>query len=160
MVDLAGAKDASDGESGIPLIPVAARAEAIRLIYYVTGTSLEDPSYVPAGDKARKLDPLGWSYLGVAMLDRGVVRRRGRWRRSASYVPYARVQSVTAAQGWLQRRFGLATVYLDLPKGAERWKAEHRSLRDAADLVPKLARRARDHREYEHAATAPGDSTD
>ena len=159
MVDLAGAKGASDGESGVPLIPVADRAEALRLIYYVTGTALDAPAYVPAGEQARKLDPIGWSYLGVATLDRGVVRRRGRWRQSTSYVPYARVQSVTVGQGWLQRRLDLATVYLDLPRGAERWKAEHRSHRDAANLGPELGRRARAHRDYELAGTHPRDSS-
>jgi putative membrane protein len=154
MVDVAGNKGASDDESGVPLTPVAARADALRLIYYVTGETMSDPAYVPAGPRARRLDPWGWSYLGVALLGRGVVRRRGRWRRSTSYVPYARVQSVTAQQGWLQRHYDLATIYLDLPKGGERWRADHRAHADAADLTRVLTAKAREHRGEHPAAVS------
>jgi hypothetical protein len=46
----------------------------------------------------------------------------------------------------LQRRLGLATVHLDLPKGAERWTAQHRGQDDAAGLVQTLSVQARQHR--------------
>lgn len=142
-VDIAGAKK---GEDAASLMPVAARPQALALIKDVTGVDLDDGPYAPAGAGSRRLDPFGWRWLGVALLEQGAVRRYGRLNRSTNYVPYARVQSVSAEQGWLQRRFDLATVHLDLPRGAERWTAQHRAHRDAADLVATLERRARAHR--------------
>lgn len=146
-VDVAGAK--GDGEHAASLMPVAPREAAFALVEDVTGVGLDDQPYAPAGDGARRVDPLGWRFLGVAVLDHGAVRRSGRWRRSTSYVPFARVQSVSADQGLLQRRLGLATIYLDLPKGAERWKARHRTVGDAVGLVRDVERRALEHRDSE-----------
>ncbi|MDQ3475790.1 MAG: PH domain-containing protein [Actinomycetota bacterium] len=141
MVDIAGGPQ--DEEKGAALMPVAERAAALELVAHVTGVSLDCGSYASAGGGARRLDPLGWRYLGVAMFAEGVARRSGRWRRSTAYVPFQRVQSVTAHQGWLQRRLSLATVYVDLPVGAKRWDARHRALDDAANLVGELGRRTR-----------------
>ncbi|MBA3264944.1 MAG: PH domain-containing protein, partial [Nocardioidaceae bacterium] len=77
----------------------------------------------------------------------------GRWRRSTAYVPFERMQSITARQGWLQRRLSLATVYVDLPVGAKRWDAQHRGHGDAAILVGELSRRTRAHLEPSLRAT-------
>jgi putative membrane protein len=149
LVDVAGAK--GDGEEAASLMPVADRHAALALIADVTGATLDQPAYTEAGPRAKVLDPLGWRFLGVALLDQGAVRSEGRWRRTTSYVPYARVQSVSADQGPLQRRLGLASVHLDLPKGAERWTAEHRGHGEAAALVQALSERARHHRLRESA---------
>ncbi len=143
-MDIAGGS--SDFEAGASLIPVASRAQALDLVAAVTGARLDSPPYVAAGAGARRVDPLGWRFLGVALLEAGAVSRAGRWRRSTAYVPYARVQSVSARQGPLQRWLGLATVLLDLPKGSQRWVASHRGVDDAAELVTGLAVRAKQHR--------------
>ena len=143
-LDIAGGS--SDFSDGASLIPVANRAQALALIEAVTGASLGALDYVGVGKGARPLDPLGWRFLDVALMDSGAVTRAGRWRRSTSYVPYARVQSVSARQGLVQRRLGLATVFLDLPTGSQRWKAQHRAVSDAAALVGELAGQARVHR--------------
>jgi putative membrane protein len=143
-LDIAGGKD--DFDSGASLIPVADRPVALALIAAVTGADFDSPHYagVPAG--ARTLDPIEWRFLAVALVETGALSRSGRWRRSTAYVPYARVQSVSARQGLIQRRRGLATVYLDLAKGSKRWEAKHRELSDAAELVGELGIRARLHR--------------
>ncbi|HSS67443.1 MAG TPA: PH domain-containing protein, partial [Nocardioidaceae bacterium] len=112
-LDIAGATAKATGEHGVSMMPVTDRAAAVALVTQVVGVDLDGPQFSPAGGSARWLDPLGWRYLGVALLDSGAVRRRGRWRRSVSYVPFARVQSVSAEQGLLQRRLDLATVHLD-----------------------------------------------
>ncbi|HYO33988.1 MAG TPA: PH domain-containing protein, partial [Nocardioidaceae bacterium] len=143
-LDIAGGS--SDFSDGASLIPVANRAQALALIEAVTGASLGALDYVGVGKGARPVDPLGWRFLDVALMSSGAVTRAGRWRRSTSYVPYARVQSVSAKQGLLQRRLGLATVVLDLPTGSQRWKAQHRDVGDAATLVAELAGQARVHR--------------
>jgi putative membrane protein len=143
-LDIAGGT--SDFSDGASLIPVADRAQALTLIEAVTGASLGTLDYVGVDRGARRLDPLGWRFLDVALMESGAVTRAGRWRRSTAYVPYARVQSVSARQGPLQRRLGLATVYLDLPDGSQRWQAQHRTEPDAAALVAQLAVQARVHR--------------
>jgi putative membrane protein len=143
-LDIAGGKD--DFQDGASLIPVADRAEALALVAAVTGADLDSSHYVGVADGARRVDPLGWRFLGVALVETGALSRSGRWRRSTAYVPYARVQSVSARQGLLQRRLGLATVFLDLPQGSKRFEAKHRSLDDAAELVSELGVQARRHR--------------
>jgi putative membrane protein len=142
-LDIAGATAKATGEHGVSMMPVTDRASAVALVRQVVGVDLDGAQFAPAGDSARWLDPLGWRYLGVALLDSGAVRRRGRWRRSVSYVPFARVQSVSAEQGLVQRRLDLATVHLDLPKGSARWTADHRGHADAAALVRQLSGRQR-----------------
>jgi putative membrane protein len=149
LVDVAGAK--GDGEHAASLMPVADRRTALALVADVTGAELDSSEYTAAGSRAGWIDPWGWSFLGVALLDHGAVRREGRWRRTTSYVPFARVQSVSARQGLLQRHLDLATIHLDLPKGAERWTARHRAHADAAGLVQTLGALARQHRLSESA---------
>jgi putative membrane protein len=143
-LDIAGATKKSAGEHGVSMMPVTDRTSAVALVADVVGVDISSPEFAPAGPSARWLDPIGWRYLGVALLESGAVRRRGRWRRSLSYVPYKRVQSVSAEQGLVQRRLALATVHLDLPKGSARWTADHRSHADAAELVRQLSGSQRD----------------
>jgi putative membrane protein len=143
LVDVAGAGATAATEHGVSLMPVADRPAAVELVRQVIGADIAAPVFAPAGSAARWLDPLGSRFLGVALLESGAVRRRGRWRRSLAYVPFARVQSVSARQGLLQRRLALATVHLDVPKGSARWTADHRDHADAADLVRQLSGRQR-----------------
>lgn len=140
LVDIAGGP--LDAEKAAALMPVAGRAAALHLVTQVTGVSLDHGAYVGAGARARSVDPIAWRHLAVALFDEGAARRSGRWRRSTAFVPYKRVQSVTARQGWLQRRLALATVFVDLPVGAKRWDAQHRSVKDATILVHELSHRA------------------
>jgi putative membrane protein len=144
-VDVAGADE--KGTEGARLMPVAQHAAALRLVEDVTGAALDQLSLAPMGRGARLLDPLAYAYGGVALLDSGAVTVWGRWRRTTFYVPYARVQSVSAQQGWLQRRRGLVTVYLDPPEGGQRWQGQHRAVGSGAALVGTLAARARSHRQ-------------
>jgi putative membrane protein len=143
-LDIAGGED--DFNKGASLIPVADRADALALIAAVTGADFDSPRYSGVGEGARLLDPVGWRYQAVALVENGALSRSGRWRRSTAFVPYARVQSVSARQGLLQRRLGVATVFLDVPKGSMRWVAKHRGGADAASLVAELAVQARRHR--------------
>lgn len=143
-VDIAGASDGT--QQGASLMPVAARPDALALIAEVTGARLDSAAVVPAGAKARWLDPWTARNLGMEMLDGGAVTRLGRWRRTQFFVPYARVQSVSVRQGPVQRRLGLATVHLDMPSGVQRWQAPHRDITEAAVRVEELALQARVHR--------------
>jgi putative membrane protein len=139
--DVAGAD--SDGSGGVRLMPVTTPGKALRLVEEVTGEQLGELTVAPPGRGARLLDPLGFDFMGVLLLESGAVTRWGRWRRTSFFVPYARVQSVSVRQGWVQRRRAVATVYLDPPKGGQRWEGRHRDVAEAADLVEALALRAR-----------------
>lgn len=147
FVDIAGASTKPHEDRTAPLMPVAARHDALLLIAEVTGADLESVAPTGQGSRSRLLDPWGYRFGGVALLDQGAVTLWGRLRRHRFYVPYARVQSVQAHQGWLQRRLQLATVYLDPPQGVARWRAKHREQRDALVLVDELAVRARRSRQ-------------
>ncbi len=140
---MAGAADATHAAS---LMPVADRAEALALVWSITGVDLDGGDVRRPGPRVRRLDPWSGPFLGVVLHPHGAVTLQGRWRRARAYVPYARTQSVSAEQGPLQRRLGLATVYLDMPKGVSRWTAQHRDVAEAAGLVGELAERARAHR--------------
>ena len=77
------------------------------------------------------------------------LRRKGRWRLSTAYVPVRAGAERERRAGPVQRRLSLASIHLDLPKGAERWTAHHRDHAEAAQLVVELSRRARLHRQRE-----------
>lgn len=152
-VDVEVAGDAK--ATGASLMPVADDEVAVALASDVAGERIEPAGgigahwgdvLIPPGRRAGWLDPLTVRWLGVAVLEHGAVSRTGVWTRKVSYVPFARVQSVSVRQGWLQRRLGLATVYLDLPNGATRWQARHRDAAEAFALVHELTAQALRHR--------------
>lgn len=151
-VDVAGAADSTEAAR---LMPVADRPAALALVRSVTGVDLDAGGVRRAGERAKSLDPIGSRYLGVVLHEHGAVSLRGRWRRSRAYVPYARAQSVSVRQGLVQRRLGLASAYLDMPKGIGSWQARHRDVAEAADLVAELAGRARAHRLPQQSPTTP-----
>jgi len=142
-IDVAGAADSSKAAR---LMPVADRGDALALARSVTGVDFDSGEVRTAGAQARRLDPLGWQGLGVVLHEHGAITRSGRWRKRASYVPYARTQSVSVRQGIVQRRLGLASAYLDMPEGVDRWTAPHRDVGEAVELCAELAERARLHR--------------
>lgn len=149
-VDVAGSVAEGHDKTGAAansLLPVGARSEALALIRDVVGADLEHPQLVGPGRHARWLDPWGFRFLGVALLEGGALSVHGRLRRTHAFVPYARVQSVSVHQGLIQRGCQLATVWLDVPTGGHRWSGRHRGLTNAADLVDQLARRALQHRQ-------------
>ncbi|MDQ3326794.1 MAG: PH domain-containing protein [Actinomycetota bacterium] len=142
-VDVAGAADEAKAAS---LMPVTTRSQALTLVHELTGVDLDAGRPRLPGAGARRLDPLGWRHLAVVLHDHGAVTASGRWRQTRFFVPYARAQSVSVQQGWLQRRFKVASLYLDMPKGVSRWAAHHRDVAEAGELGDELAERARRHR--------------
>ncbi|MGI8577658.1 MAG: PH domain-containing protein [Nocardioidaceae bacterium] len=148
-VDVAGSvadKHDKSGAGANSLLPVGGRAEAIALIEAVVGANVEPPDVTGPGPRARWLDPWGFRFLGVALMDGGALSVHGRVRRTHAYVPYARVQSVSAHQGMMQRACQVATVWLDVPTGGQRWGGKHQDEASAAALVEQLSARARHHR--------------
>ena len=93
------------------LLPVGTRLEAMRLVaLLVPGAPLPE-SRPPR--RARWKSPLRYGRLSFGFDERYAVATSGRLTRVASWVPLAKVQSLRRIQGPAQRRFGLATLYLD-----------------------------------------------
>lgn len=160
-VDVAGTVAGSSGggdakPAANTLVPVASRPESAGILRGLLGVDLAALGWVPVPARARRLDPFAWSWLGVALTDSAAVSRTGWLRRQVAAVPFARIQSVRIRQGWLQRRLGLASVYIDGAQGAQGWVAPHRSLDDAHQLVQILAARARNLRRTEDHWTRSG----
>jgi putative membrane protein len=145
-VDIAGSRATDELAPAATLMPLADRDEATRFVATLLGADLAAAQPVGPGPGARWLDPIGYRYLGVTLLARGALTRVGRWRRTRVFVPYARVQSVSVHQGFLQRRLGLGTVHLDMPRGVRRWSAPHRDVTESHVLVDELVQRARRER--------------
>ena len=97
--------------------------------------------------------------------DEVVVTRKGLFNRTLSIVPHARSQSVRLAQGPLQRRLGLADVYVHTSSGPVTVSCSHLDASDARTFVMgqmdrTRAARARELSPTEHPATAPAVSSD
>lgn len=150
-LDVAGPRQRKENrsESGRlrAVVPVGTRAEADRLLDEL----LPDR---PAPDRrppraARWKAPLSYHYLGWGGDGRCVVASRGRIRRTTTWVPLDKVQSVRSAQGPWQRALGLGTVLVDTAGTRVHATLRDRGETEVASLMttlPDLARAARSRR--------------
>ena len=95
------------------LLPIGDSAQvrtALRAVW--PWVDLDAVRIVGSPPRARWLAPLAFPWLGHGFDDRVVVARMGWLTRSQVVVPHARLQSVRAHQGPLQRRLAVATVAL------------------------------------------------
>ena len=100
------------------LIPVAPRAQALRLIAEVLpDVDIEALPFVSAPASARWRSPLAWRLLACAITPQVIATRSGRLTRRTSLAPHARVQSVRVTQGPWERRLGLASLHADVAPG-------------------------------------------
>lgn len=147
QVTVAGATR-SDDEAGTEsvLLPVAPREVAESLFRRVMPTAQIDVELVSAPAVAGRRSPIQWRHLAAGWGEHAAVLRRGRVTRRLQVVDHARVQSVRLTQGPWERRFGLASVHLDLPPGRIDAVALHFPLSAAHAMVARevvLARSAR-----------------
>ncbi len=137
-------EDRSEGQRLRALIPVGSRSEAdAMLAELLPGRPL--PSLRPPG-RVRWKAPLAYHFLAWNGDQRYVVASRGRVRREVTWVPLEKVQSVRWVQGPVQRRFGLASVHLDVAGRRVTLSIQDRSAQDAREILgrlPDLARQAR-----------------
>jgi putative membrane protein len=138
---------ADDSQSSSLLLPVAPRAEVLRLVGLVLpGVDVEALPLHGVPRRARWLEPFAWRFLGLGTDEHVVVARRGRLHRETDVMLHARVQSVRWRQGPLQRRLGLADVHVDSTPGPVHLSASHRDAGEALRMVQaeiELARAAR-----------------
>jgi putative membrane protein len=95
---------------------------------------------------ARWKAPLMYHFLAWGGDDHDVVAARGRLRRTTTWIPLEKVQSVRWVQGPVQRRLGLASVRLDVAGRRVTAALQDRSVAEAGALLrrlPALARTAR-----------------
>ncbi len=151
-VDVAGrVRDRNDAGRGKrrlrTLLPVGTRGEAEELLALVVPGAPSPDRRPPR--RARWKSPLLYHRLSFAFDTHYAVATGGRLARVASWVPLTKVQSLRRVEGPLQRRLGLATVYLDT--AGRHFGASFRDLdagdsREALHRLTELARLARRRR--------------
>ncbi len=139
-VDVAGRVrdryDAGRGKRRLrTLLPVGTRAEAASWLPLVVPGAPQPQRRPPR--RARWKSPLLYRRLSFAFDEHYAVATAGRIARTASWVPLAKVQSLRRLEGPVQRRLGLATVYLDT--AGKNFGAAFRDL-DGADSLAMLDR--------------------
>jgi len=167
QMNVAGYGGAQNQQTETVLLPVGDRQEALLVLWLVIpdlGTadpkglldaalsgSGEDHGFVTDPRRARWLNPLTWRRNGVAMTDRAVLLRGGRFVRRLVVVPHERTQSLGLAQGPLQRRLRVASFALHSTPGPIAPVMPHLDQEVAGALLREQASRARIAR----AAAAP-----
>ena len=149
-VDVAGPRqrreNRSEGRRLRPLVPVGTRADAGKMLTELVSAP-PAPSQRPPGH-ARWKAPLMYHFLAWGGDDRYLVAARGRLRRTTTWIPLEKVQSIRWVQGPVQRRLGLASVRLDVAGLRVTASVQDRTVAEADDLLrrlPALARAARAH---------------
>ncbi len=93
------------------LLPIGTKKQVDAALAAVwPGLRLDAIQYVRSPRHAVVFDPLSYSWNSFGVDDNVVVTRRGWLTRHQSIVPHARLQSVAAYQGPLERLLGLANV--------------------------------------------------
>jgi putative membrane protein len=103
------------------------------------------PSRKPPGCAGWKA-PLQYHFLAWGGDDRYLVAARGRIRRTTTWIPLEKVQSIRWEQGPVQRRLWLASVRLDVAGRRTTGSVQDRDVAEADDLLrrlPALTRAAR-----------------
>ncbi len=149
-VDVAGPRqrreNRSEGRRLRPLVPVGTRADAEKMLTELVSAP-PAPSQRPPGH-ARWKAPLMYHFLAWGGDDRYLVAARGRLRRTTTWIPLEKVQSIRWVQGPVQRRLGLASVRLDVAGRRVTASVQDRTVAEADDMLrrlPALARAARAH---------------
>lgn len=117
----------------------------------------EDGGWTLVSPRARRFDWLSWRRSGFAVSRHSVMVRAGRFSRRVSVMPHARVQSLTLAQGPLDRRLDLAAVTLVSTPGPVGIEVPHLDVQTATQLLRDEAARARDARQMSRSACTSDD---
>jgi putative membrane protein len=144
-VDVAGPRQRRENRSESKrlraLVPVGTRAEAEKMLAELVADPPQ-PTERPPGSTRWKA-PLNYHFLAFGGDDHYVVASRGRLRRTITWVPLEKVQSVRWVQGPVQRRLGLASVKLDVAGKRVTASATDRTVSEAAELLTRLPAQAR-----------------
>jgi putative membrane protein len=144
-VDVAGARQRRENRSEArrlrALVPVGTRAEAEKMLGELVAGAPRPTLRPPSGTRWKA--PLNYHFLAWGGDDRYVVASRGRIRRTTTWVPLEKVQSIRWVQGPLQRRLGLASVKLDVAGKRVTASITDRTVAEARDILARLPVQAR-----------------
>lgn len=114
-----------------------------------------EPGWVGTPRSARWLDPLSWRRKGYVVSGHGTLIRSGRLTRRVVSVPHARIQSLMAYQGVIQRWLGLASVRLVSTPGHISPQIQHLTREDAERFLREESTRAQAARGENGRGSAP-----
>jgi putative membrane protein len=149
QVDLAG-RQRSEGEGQAQrrqlrtVLPVGDRELVELLLDRILPDRPQEQS--PPPSRARFKSPLRYRMLGWGGTDTCVVTTSGRLRRTTSWVPLEKVQSLRRVQGPVQRRMRLASVHLDTAGRSVHATLRDRDVAEADDALARFADLARAQR--------------
>jgi len=157
-VDVAGSRQRRENRSEAKrwraLVPVGNRAEAERMLAELVTDPPRPTARPPASTRWKA--PLNYHFLAFGGDDHYAVASRGRLRRTTTWIPLEKVQSVRWVQGPVQRRLGLASVKLDVAGKRVTAAATDRTVAEAAELLTRLPAQARAARHPLKRAPASG----
>lgn len=102
----------------------------------------EEPGFTNSSRRSAVFQPWAWRRNGYAVSETALVIRRGRLARVVSLVPHARVQSLSVAQGPLDRWRRVASVQLDLTAGPVSGSVAHLDVAEAHRLLAEQSSRS------------------
>ena len=141
-VDIAGASTRSQRGEGTgvvrkALLPVGAPHDAWDLVVRLMDGP--DPARTSPPPRARWKAPLSFHFLSAGHTATHAVCVTGRLNRTTAWVPLEKSQSIRRIQGPVQRRFGLATVHVDVAGRRTRAEFRDRDVAAADGLVEELS---------------------
>ncbi|NLX00362.1 MAG: PH domain-containing protein [Actinomycetales bacterium] len=101
-----------------------------------------EPGFTTSSRRSAIFQPWTWRRNGYAVSETALIIRRGRLARVVSLVPHARVQSMSVAQGPLDRWRRVASVQLDLTAGPVSGSVPHLDLDEAHRLLAEQSARS------------------
>ncbi|HJP97175.1 MAG TPA: PH domain-containing protein [Rhodanobacteraceae bacterium] len=142
-VEVAGTKvkkeNRAEGHVSRPLLAVG-RLEVGRAVIANVAPNAPECSLKPPRRAVLKA-PLSMHLLAIGGNERYVAARRGRLRATTTWVPLAKVQSVRATEGPVQRRLGLTTLHLDVAGARASATLQDRDTGEALELLAGLPAR-------------------
>ncbi|HET9819189.1 MAG TPA: PH domain-containing protein [Rhodanobacteraceae bacterium] len=142
-VEVAGTKvkkeNRAEGQVSRPLLAVG-RLETGKAIIANVAPEAPECSLRPPRRAFWKA-PLSMHLLAIGIDERYVAARRGRLAATTTWIPLAKVQSIRAAEGPVQRRLGLATVHLDVAGAHACATLQDRDIGEALELLARLPAR-------------------
>jgi putative membrane protein len=133
------------------LLPVGSHQDSWHLVVRLLGGP--NPQRTAPPHRARWKAPLSFHFLSAGHDDDYAVCVTGRLNRATTWVPLEKAQSVRSVQGPLQRRFGLATVHVDVAGKRTRAEFRDRTAEEADRLVEALSNLSRQARRHDGPAT-------
>lgn len=102
----------------------------------------DEPGFTNSSRRSAVFQPWAWRRNGYAVSETALIIRRGRLARVVSLVPHARVQSLSVAQGPLDRWRRVASVQLDLTAGPVSGTVAHLDVAEAHRLLAEQSSRS------------------